>query len=253
MFKNTVFVAAVAGLVLALAPAAPAGVVAECNIDKDNIYVPAAMKTLYEGGSVAQFRLVFVTAGTYQAQSKDIATYNGYVTAAANGVPALLALGTDWYVIGSTSTVSAKSNTYTDTGTGYPVFRLDGAVVFKDYLQLWGGGSIENTICVDPNSIFVTTTGEVNTGTDEFGDVNNWVSGPYVGGGFGSVGGWTTRGHCIGFLDHRWINNAYDRLTSAQRLYGLSGVFTVVPEPATMALLGLGGLGMLLGRRRHRV
>jgi len=33
-----------------------------------------------------------------------------------------------------------------------------------------------------------------------------------------------------------------------QQKYGISGSYT--PEPATLALMGLGGLGLLLGRKR---
>ena len=76
---------------------------------------------------------------------------------------------------------------------------------------------------------------------------------PYpIGQVLGDEIGWCYRGDA-GSTDLGWIKIAGDRTTSIHRLYGMSGVFTVVPEPATMALLGLGGLGMLMGRRRHRV
>jgi hypothetical protein len=72
-----------------------------------------------------QYRLVFVTDGTRDAQSTDIADYNAFVTAQANQSTELQALGVDWFVIGSTSTVSARDNTGTDGGGGVPIYLLE--------------------------------------------------------------------------------------------------------------------------------
>jgi hypothetical protein len=46
---------------------------------------------------------------------------------------------------------------------------------------------------------------------------------------------------------HNWGTTGSDSYFS---MYGLSEPLTITPEPATLALLGLGGLGMLLNRKR---
>ncbi len=78
-----------------------------------------------------EYRLAFVTSGTRDATSSDIADYNTFVTNAANAVPALASLGTTWTAIGSTATVDARDNTNTVPSTvnggsvGVPIFLLN--------------------------------------------------------------------------------------------------------------------------------
>ena len=88
-----------------------------------------------------QYRLVFVTNGTRDAQSTDIADYNAFVTDQANLSTELAALGTNWSVIGSTSTVSARVNTGTDGSGGVPIYLPVGGDhrIADDYNDLWDG------------------------------------------------------------------------------------------------------------------
>ena len=55
----------------------------------------------------------------------------------------LAALGTNWRVIGSTSSVDAKVHTDTDDSpagpNGVPIYRLDGRIIANNYDDLWDG------------------------------------------------------------------------------------------------------------------
>src|SRR5476649_2165204 len=76
------------------------------------------------------YRLVFSTDTGTTAFSNNVADYNAYVTASANTEPALMALGTNWKAIVSTSTVNARDNTDTNpTSMGVPIYNLDGELV----------------------------------------------------------------------------------------------------------------------------
>ena len=134
MLKQTIIFAVIAGLVFALAPAAQ-----------------AAPITAPGGGYPASYRLAFITNGTTDATSTDIADYNAFVTAAAAGVTEVNALGATWKVIGSTAAVSAKVNTgaLLPADVGYsaandvPIYNLDGDLLSLNNTGLWDG-AIDN-------------------------------------------------------------------------------------------------------------
>ena len=103
MFKQTIIIAAIAGLVFALTPTA------------------SAAPTAPTGGYPASYRLVFVTSGNSPQVSTDIAFYNTFVDDAAKATGSGLEdIATTWKCIGTTETVDAKDNTGTlliaDTG-----------------------------------------------------------------------------------------------------------------------------------------
>ena len=83
-----------------------------------------------------KFRLLFLTE---PRTATGIATYNGFVqAAAAGGHAAIRPYASRFRAVGSTASVSARDNTMT-TGTGVPVYWLNGARVADDYGDFWDG------------------------------------------------------------------------------------------------------------------
>ncbi len=94
------------------------------------------------------YRLVFVTSGTIQPASTDIADYNAFVDPFGETlIPAH-----DWRAIVSTAAVDARDNTETVPGTddpgGIPVYRLDGIRVANSYAALWNSAVVPLLVAV---------------------------------------------------------------------------------------------------------
>jgi len=187
-----------------------------------------------------QYRLAFITSTVRNAVSSDIEDYNNFVADTANNVPELNALGTTWRAIFSTPSVDARDNTgtvpsfVTGGSTGVPIFLLDGTLVVDGNNDLWTANLM--------NPINVTELGTIKqvivyTGTDVDGTWEDAGPGKIWYGGSSSTNYWWIKGSTT-FVAPNYI---------APR-YALSDVLTVVPEPATLLLLGLGGL--VLRKRR---
>ncbi|MCP4933196.1 MAG: PEP-CTERM sorting domain-containing protein [bacterium] len=180
-----------------------------------------------------QYRLAFVTSTTRDATSSNIADYNDFVSAAANAVPSLAALGTTWTAIASTATggsvlVNAKDNTSTDDSpagnNGVPIYLVDGSTIIADHYDGLWDGSLDHALNMTETggapSEFSIWTGTLGNGAGEPGN-------GLGGGGFGGVTGqfktsllWT-EGFPVSYGDEL-------------HLYGISGTLTVaaVPIPA---------------------
>jgi hypothetical protein len=195
-----------------------------------------------------QYRLAFVTSATRDATSSDIADYNAFVTAAANSVPELVALGTTWTAIASTGTVSARDNTFTPpiVSTGVPVYNLAGQLVAASNVDLWDGSLGTPIQYTEAGSVFNTIvwTGSFSNGFDNrpLGSSSD----PFV----------ATIGYSNATNAYWMDSNFNDYTTELHALYAISGELTVVPEPSTLVLAGIAGLVLLAvvsGRRINHV
>ena len=191
----------------------------------------------------AQYRLVFVTAGTRDGTSDNIDDYNTFVTNQVTGSALANALSgagltTTWKAIGSTASVAARDNTGTNpSSTGVPIYLIDGNRVANNNADLWDG-SLQHPI--NRNNLGNGNLEQyVWTGSDSAGLKELEL-------GAGSVlAGFTTD-------DGNWISTKIISNSNPNPMYAMSSVLTVPgnqPEPVTVpeptSLLGyitLGGL-----------
>lgn len=215
--------------------------------DAQSIYRPLGLELGDE------YRLLFLTDGSRDATSDDIADYNAFVSSeAASPTSFVLGLETDWFAIASTGAVSAIENTQTDPSpageTGVPIYLVDGASLVADHYDNWWDGDSAGFSFFLTNAPNLTQSGGTNlsesnnvwTGTNDFGESQ-------VGLTLGServVAGdsRTTNG--------RQISNVARNATDSLSFYAISGVLTVVPEPSSTAMLALISTALFISRRR---
>ncbi len=91
-------------------------------------------------GVGGQFRLLFLTASR-NASDSSIDTYNSFVqTQAAGGHTNIQSYSSQFKVVGSTASISARDNTNTTgAGTGIPIYWLNGDKIADDYDDFWDG------------------------------------------------------------------------------------------------------------------
>jgi hypothetical protein len=240
-------IAVIAGCALALLTAGPASAALYCEIGILNLTAngginPATGAAWKEGDT---YRFAFLTSTSQFANSTDIETYNTLVQNLANTATLNLSAAT-WKVIGSTATVAARDNTSTNPtvdGTGESIFLVNGStVVANNYADLWDG-SIQNVININENGATQSAwplTGTMSDGTPRNGSSSQ--RSPFGGGGVGigqGNGGSTTE----------WVYRVNTGRHEAHPMYALSEPLSIIPEPAAVVLLGLGGIALL---RRHR-
>jgi hypothetical protein len=176
------------------------------------------------------YHLAFVTGGTRDATDPDIATYHAFVKQAA--IDAGIGDATiTWYCIGQSYNDPDRNTNAPPMTTSLGIILADGVTKLAD-----DGNDLAN----GPDHTFSITetggtyTGSVATGSSrKFGDPTQ----PKVEHGSANE------------TSSKWWQVYNGNQTSQWHFYAISEELTVIPEPATLALLGLGGLMML--RRRH--
>ena len=277
MSKHTIIFAAIAGLVLALAPAAQAALIAYDGID----YTPADPVTA-EGGTgwasgdawgskavaggltypdlatVGSANLQSTGDGFPREPERAIDTTGGSLAATAGVVDGSGNIGADG------TTVWFSMLAQVPSATGYPEMRLvkDGVDINRITLRSDNNapnysffndkdntGVARSTVAFAVFSIDFTASGDTMTG---------WLN--PVAGVASPTGEDFTSGYSntTGDLSFDAFSMRMDMTPAGQLFYideirvGTTFADVAIPEPATMSLLAIGGLGVLLMRRRRR-
>ncbi len=172
-----------------------------------------------EGGT---FRLLFVTSSRRNAESSNIAHYNSFVQSAAGiGHTAIRPYRAQFKVVGSTASVHARDNTAT-TGTGVPIYWLNGAKVADDYADFYDDSWDSSEIREEDGVAHAFANLSVWTGSNADGTKHN----PFPLGGSPLV----RVGRFPGQGESRLSAGATLRGTKLS-FYALSPVFKVGPTP----------------------
>ena len=267
MFKGALAVLTLAMLVMAATPAR-ADIIGQLGILDDSANGGINPATGAAWGPGDTYRLAFYTQDKRNTLSNDIADYNSFVQSVAAGSTAFPLLGNaTWKVLGSTATVSARQNTGTETNDGLPIFVLDGTtMIAQDSDDMWNGFPLRFPAATSPNGqnmyyspylnedgVEGVTSGfgtDIATGSSSSGAISADPLGDPNGDGLRLNYG-ASRANSSGRV---WARFGKGNPNSDWSFYVLSEPLTVVPEPASLTLLAMGGLLGLIGcgwRRRR--
>ena len=203
--------------------------------------VPArALPMQPEGLTPGQsYHWMFITRGTIDSNSADIAVYNAFVDAEAALNPDLA--GLSWRAIASTEAVDARLN----APVNGPVYLLDGARFTDDFLDMWDGSNIPFNAIPEIDQFGVVRAQDpfpwVWTGTDNDGTAFGLGLG-------GQADNWAGRYTSV---FPAWLIEIHIGDNTQLPLYALSNPLKAqavpsAPEPSTLTLVGilLGGLAL---------
>ena len=186
-----------------------------------------------------QFRLLFLSSTKRNGSSTDIATYNTFIqNLAAAGHTDIRTYSAGFRAVGCTAAVDARDNTST-TGTGVPIYWLDGTKVADDYADFYDGDwddevNDKNESGTDAHDTSMSEndpiTGCMDDGTESFAGAPRPRS---LGATLGLVR--TGRLNASGNVQDPIDGNDTARTTDTRPMYGLSAVFEATNAPATGA------------------
>ena len=134
------------------------------------VAVPSSWE-LTPAGLVAgdRFRLIFVTSGNYSPQQIHISYYNALMSDLVRaGHTAIRSHASGFRLLGSTPTVDARENTCS-TGTGVPIYWLNGNKVADDYGDFYDGSWDDETGSNTQSGNFRHLSDSIWTGTQDDG------------------------------------------------------------------------------------
>jgi hypothetical protein len=185
----------------------------------------------------AQYQVLFVTSGTRDATSADVADYDAFVTVQAALDPSLPI--TTWHAVVSTATVNASVNA---PSSGLPIYDTQGGQLVL-IGGLYAAPLIHGPPDTDQNGL--TLNAVVWTGSDYTG---TGIIGETLGGGSEAAYGLS------GQSGTQWAFTGVTPSSEHLSFYALSDPITqTVPEPCSFILAALGLIGLAVLSTREAV